>query len=144
MIEENKSSIAGREPLCSRKSSPPTRQYGKIYSNQFLHYHVCKSKSFRLGGNAPKKLRFGGGCTRAAGVGSPDERGEEPYKARSQEDAPRVKRAPVGATRCCAGFPSPAEQYLEPLGAYARLGCFPMKNRGQSLVGPNSENAITA
>ena len=41
------------------------------------------------------KLRFGGGCTRAAGVGSPDERGEEPCKARSHEDAPRVKQAPV-------------------------------------------------
>ena len=65
-------------------------------------------------GNAPKKLCFGGGCTRAAGVGSPDERSEEPCKARSQEDAPRVKRAPEGTTRCCAGFPSPAEQYQEP------------------------------
>ena len=27
-----------------------------------------------------------------------------------------MKRAPVGTARCCAGFPSPAEQYLEPLG----------------------------
>ena len=25
-----------------------------------------------------------------------------------------MKRAPVGTARCCAGFPSPAEQYLEP------------------------------
>ena len=27
-----------------------------------------------------------------------------------------MKRAPVGTARCCAGFPSPAEQYQEPLG----------------------------
>ena len=25
-----------------------------------------------------------------------------------------MKRAPVGTARCCAGFPSPAEQYQEP------------------------------
>ena len=25
-----------------------------------------------------------------------------------------MKRAPEGTARCCAGFPSPAEQYLEP------------------------------
>ena len=27
-----------------------------------------------------------------------------------------MKRAPEGTARCCAGFPSPAEQYQEPLG----------------------------
>ena len=27
-----------------------------------------------------------------------------------------MKRVPVGTARCCAGFPSPAEQYQEPLG----------------------------
>ena len=32
----------------------------------------------------------------------------------SAKDA--IKRAPVGTARCCAGFPSPAEQYQEPLG----------------------------
>ena len=35
-------------------------------------------------------------------------------RSAASEGEPRVKRAPEGIARCCAGFPSPAEQYLEP------------------------------
>ena len=49
-------------------------------------------------GNAPKIARqtcraIGGGCTRAVGVGSPDERSEEFCEAKSQEAAPRRLRS---------------------------------------------------
>jgi hypothetical protein len=68
------------------KTLPPS-----IVSIWYNLYREKNSKSVRLDGNAPKKLRFGGGCTRAAGVGSPDERSEEP-RSLAKQGRKRMRR----------------------------------------------------
>ena len=52
-----------------------------------------------------------------------------------------MKRAPIGTARCCAGFPSPAEQYQEtPLDLNELLvkrpaATFFVKVQGESMIG---------
>ena len=59
-----------------------------------------------------------------------------------------MKRAPVGTARCCAGFPSPAEQYQEPpldlneLLVKRPAATYFVRVEGDSMVGAGISTAI--
>ena len=81
-----------------------------------------KGKSIEIGGNAPKKLRLGGGCTCAAGVGSPDEQREELSQRESRK---RLRRAGEAERTSEAKWPQGAA-----IGVYAASVALARQVRG--------------